>query len=103
MRSRNQHPHRFFTAADDESLIELYRAGASLVVIGRQIGRHPASVRHRVHRLINCGRLKPRPKNSPPPPKCADLSHISAEDLAWMSYWSQPRPVRRAQQRERIG
>lgn len=85
---------RPWTPADDAQLIALLRQGWLAKEIAAALGRPVDGVSNRLTRLRHyktSDAPPPRRHHRHPDPRIA----ITAEDLAWMAYWSQPRAVRR--------
>lgn len=86
-------PRRFYTLADQETLIAAYHAGQPLSAIATALGRTQSSVENQLRRLKVKQQIKRRPTGRPPK-SIAYKDGLSPADLAWMAYWRLPRVVR---------
>lgn len=99
-------PRRRWTPQEDAALIERLQAGDPPATIAAALGRTLSAVHTRTDLLRGH-----RPADLPPSRRAVALGralpplrqkkeaaiNITAEDYAWMTYWRQPRAVRRAQ------
>ncbi len=88
-----------FTPEEEQYLITAYQAGVLLKTIAQHLNRTRYSVDDRLKKLADLGQVNRRrliressQDGSRPSPR--DQT-VTAEDRAWMAWWSQPRAQRR--------
>ena len=84
-------PH-LYSPAEDALLIAGYQAGWSHARLAAELQRPLSSIRSRLTRLAEVGRAQRRTARPGRPPQ--PETGITAEDIAWMAYWRQPRATR---------
>ena len=81
-----------YTPTEDALLIAGYQAGWSHARLAAELQRPLSSIRSRLARLAEVGRVQRRATRRGRPPQTE--TGIAAEDIAWMAYWRQPRATR---------
>ena len=88
-----------FTPEEEQYLITAYRAGVLLRTIAQHLNRTRYSVDDRLKKLADLGQVNRRRviRESSQDGSRYSLGGppVTAEDRAWMAWWSQPRPERR--------
>jgi len=90
-----QTTHRPYTPAENQALLAAYGAGATLNAIAVQLGRTRNSIKTHLDKLSHRGQVPRRRAPVGGRPALLNDPQITAEDRAWMAWWSQPRARRR--------